>query len=128
MKLQRILHIDDDSLILGLAKVCLEKIDGVNVRSFDAVEDALPAALEDLPDLVLLDLNLAHGKMDGIDALREISRAPALAHISVILMTGEQDAQSLPQSGNIIGVIHKPFAPKKLAADVVALWDAHKGK
>lgn len=121
MKLTKIIHIDDDSLILGLAKVCLKKIEGIEIKSFSSAEEALPVTLEFKPDLVLLDLNLTPEKMSGIETLERIAQYPDIADTAVILMTGENNVQ-LPSGKNIIGLIQKPFQPQSLVNEVTALW------
>jgi EAL domain-containing protein (putative c-di-GMP-specific phosphodiesterase class I)/ActR/RegA family two-component response regulator len=119
MGVSRILVVDDDPTVRGLVGLTLA-LEGIEVA---AVDDG-PAALAHLRrhhvDVVLLD-RLMPG-MDGLEVLAEIRADPALADVSVVLITGV-DGTAGAVEGLDTGAddyIVKPFAPDELAARVRA--------
>ncbi|HEY3491239.1 MAG TPA: sigma-54 dependent transcriptional regulator [Candidatus Deferrimicrobiaceae bacterium] len=78
---------DEDSIRSGLTAVLKGKY---RTSGFPTAEDALAAAKEEIPDLVLLDLGLPG--MSGIDALRELKSISP--DIQVIVITAYEDVRS----------------------------------
>ena len=64
-------------------------LDGEEALQF--VEDHRMGLREPNPCVILLDLHLP--KYDGIEVLRQIKRAPVLAHVHVVVMTSLASAQ-----------------------------------
>ncbi|MCK5148994.1 response regulator [bacterium] len=80
----KILIVEDEVMIAQCLKMDLED-EGYEVCSFvGSGEEAIIEVREKNPDIILMDINLA-GKMDGIDAAREIID---YKDIPIILMTG----------------------------------------
>ena len=79
-------------------------------------EDALYKAAEHLPDLVLMDINLA-GKIDGITATKFIT---AIFHIPVIFLSGQDDETTLERAtmAEPASFIIKPFNAKDLYSNI----------
>lgn len=81
----RVLVIDDEAGYLALLKIALEENHFEGLTASSAVE-ALKIALEEVPDLILLDLVMPD--MSGIGLLRQLKRIPKLSLIPVIVLTG----------------------------------------
>ena len=73
MKKIKIMVVDDDKDFLYLIQQTLGKEADFDVCSLcSSKKGALPAALTDSPDLVLMDLNLESTWMDGVETARAI--------------------------------------------------------
>jgi CheY-like chemotaxis protein len=108
---KRILVVEDDALTRGAIKMLLEW-EGYQVHCAADGEEALGLLLRGLrPALILLDV-----RMPGCDGcgFREEQRAdPDLAHIPVVVISGEE-APALDAAGHV----RKPFQPADLLEQV----------
>ncbi len=71
------------------------------------------------PDLILLDLGLPD--IPGDEVLRRLKREPATAHIPVVVVSGEPDAENrVPRSGaaGAVAILQKPLLGSELCAVV----------
>lgn len=83
-KKNRILIVEDEILISLMLKNDLE-LNGFIISSLVATgEDAVKKAINDQPDVILMDIRLS-GKIDGIDAAKQILKNK---YIPIIFMTG----------------------------------------
>jgi signal transduction histidine kinase/DNA-binding response OmpR family regulator len=88
------------------------------VTATDGLE-ALNKVRDELPDLVLLDVNMPN--KDGFSVLGEIRADPAVAHIPVIILTAARLDPSDVQSGLNLGAddyVTKPFDRHELMARI----------
>lgn len=81
---KKLLLVEDDD---GLANVYLTRLEaeGFKVRRVPNGEDALAAAIEFKPDLVLLDAMMP--KVSGFDVLDILRNTPETANVKVIMLT-----------------------------------------
>ncbi len=80
---------------------------------------ALNKARDEMPDLILLDVNMPN--KDGFTVLEEIRSDPAVAHIPVIILTAARLDPSDVQSGLNLGAddyVTKPFDRHELMARI----------
>ena len=78
---------------------------------------ALDTAIQLLPDLILLDVQMPG--MNGFDVLRELRRNPATVSIPTIVVTAKAKQSSDVEQGLDLGAddyIYKPFDPRELLA------------
>jgi len=88
------------------------------VTAVDGV-DALTKIRAELPDLILLDVNMPH--KDGFTVLEEVRADPATEHIPVIILTAARSDSSDVQSGLNLGAddyVTKPFDRHELMARI----------
>jgi DNA-binding response OmpR family regulator len=115
-----ILAADDDDDILQLIVFRLER-SGYTVLQARDGEEALALALENRPDLAVLDVQMP--KMDGFELTRRLRAEPATSRIPIIVLTARvQDADV--QEGFDAGAddyLRKPFSPQELRARVQAI-------
>jgi len=81
--------------------------------------DALEKARSEMPDLILMDVNMP--RMDGFAALRAIRSDPAIQHIPVIILTAARLGPADIQSGLEMGAddyMSKPFDRHELFARI----------
>jgi DNA-binding response OmpR family regulator len=96
---KKILFVEDDD---GLAQVYLTRLDaeGFQTKRVPNGEDALAAALEFKPDLILLDAMMP--QVSGFDVLDILRNTPETTNIKVIMLTAlsqETDKQKAQQLG-----------------------------
>ncbi len=109
----RILIIDDDDIILEMASVVLGKAGMVCLTAKDGGE-GLKAARRERPDLIVIDLNMPI--INGTQAITLLNKSDMTAHIPVIMLTGNTEAESVQQclSLGVDDYIIKPFIPEDL--------------
>jgi len=125
-----ILIIDDDSALRALIRRALTR-EGWQVHDADNAEAGLRLASERTPDLVLCDVQMP-GK-DGFDFLSELRRRPALAHVPVILMTGDETLRDLNGQRQAMDLgaddfLTKPFSVEKLIQAVRVRLERQRGQ
>lgn len=84
-----VLVVDDDPDTVSVMREILEE-EGHTVLSARNGREGLQLALESLPDLVLLDLNMP--EMDGRAFLAAIAKSPTLSDVKVVVLSGASDA------------------------------------
>jgi DNA-binding response OmpR family regulator len=81
---KKILLVEDDTALAAVYKSRLE-LEGFEIREVNNGEEALSAAIEFKPDLVLLDAMMP--KISGFDVLDILRNTPDTAGIRVIMLT-----------------------------------------
>ncbi|MDR0955628.1 MAG: response regulator [Candidatus Nomurabacteria bacterium] len=81
---KRILLVEDDLALAGVYQQRLT-LEGFDVRHVANGEDALSAAVEFKPDLILLDVMMP--KVNGFDVLDILRNTPATMNARVIMLT-----------------------------------------
>ncbi|GAA0735228.1 response regulator [Sphingomonas japonica] len=114
----RILYVDDEDDIREVAALALELDPGLAVRTCESGTDALAAAADWQPDLILLDVMMPH--MDGPTTLARLRDTPATAGIPVVFITARTQASEVEQFKALgaLGVLAKPFDPMTLSATI----------
>ena len=112
-----VLVVDDEVKILRLARDYLEHA-GFAVLITETGSDALAAARQERPDLIVLDLGLPD--LDGLDVTRALRKE---TNVPIIMLTARGD-----ESDKLVGLelgaddyLTKPFSPKELVARVRAV-------
>lgn len=89
-RLKRILLVEDDNSLASVYTTRLQA-EGFDARRVPNGEEALAAAIEYQPDLILLDVMMP--KVSGFDVLDILRSTPETANIKVIMLTAlSQDA------------------------------------
>lgn len=81
---KKILLVEDDTALAAVYRSRLE-LEGFEIREVNNGEDALSAAIEFKPDLVLLDAMMP--KISGFDVLDILRNTAATANIRVVMLT-----------------------------------------
>jgi diguanylate cyclase (GGDEF)-like protein len=81
-----ILVVDDDSKILEFLSTILKK-EGYHVSSATEGVEGLRMAVEQLPDLIIIDLMMP--KVSGFDVIREIKKHPEAKEIPILVLTAK---------------------------------------
>lgn len=122
-KPKKILLVEDDD---ALASVYLTRLqaEGFDVRRVPNGEDALAAALEYKPDLILLDVMMP--KVSGFDVLDILRNTPETANLKVIMLTALSQ-ESDKQRAESLGVDDYLVKSQVVIADVVDRIKTHLG-
>ncbi len=117
---QRVLVVDDEADITALVAYHLAK-DGYRVSTASSGRDALRAAREERPDLIVLDLMLPG--LSGYDVLAELRGHEETKDVGVIVLTARKDEPDRIK-GLSLGAddyLPKPFSPQELVLRVRAV-------
>jgi DNA-binding response OmpR family regulator len=118
----RVLVADDERDMLELVAFRLERSGYEIVRANDG-EEALRFALEQRPDLAVLDVMMP--KLNGYDVTREIRRHEQTRTMPVILLTARAQEADVTRGfeAGADDYLKKPFSPQELGARVQAILD-----
>lgn len=116
----RVLVVDDEPDILSILVYQLSR-EGFRVSTAVNGQSAIATAVEELPDIVILDLMLPG--IDGYEVLARLRQNERTASIPVILLTARREEEERIR-GFEIGAddyVTKPFSPRELIFRVKAL-------
>jgi CheY-like chemotaxis protein len=114
----RILYVDDEPDIREVVDISLGLNPSFEVRACASGAEAVVAAAEWLPFLILLDVMMPG--MDGPATLAQLRRNPQTSTIPVVFMTARAQTREVEHfiALGAQGVISKPFDPMTLAFQV----------
>lgn len=92
----KILVVDDSKLVTDIVKMRLE-IYGYSVRIAYNGEAALAAINDEVPDLMVLDVQMPG--MDGYEVCRRLRDDPMLDDLRIIMLTSSDDKQAAFEAG-----------------------------
>jgi len=117
---ERVLVVDDEADIVALVAYHLVKA-GYRVSTASSGPDAIAAARQERPALVVLDLMLPGAS--GYDVLEQLRTQPATREIAVLMLTARREEQDRIR-GLSLGAddyLTKPFSPQELVLRVGAI-------
>ena len=88
----RILVVDDNAMNLDILQTRLA-VHGYEILTAADGEEALAAAREHLPDLILLDIMMP--KLDGIEVCRRLKADASLPFMPIIMVTAKADSKDI---------------------------------
>ena len=123
----RVMYVDDEPDIRTIVEFALEDEPGMALQICSSGAQALEAALQFLPDIVLLDVMMPG--MDGPTTLQHLKVLPELANTRFAFVTAKVQPQEVAQfkAMGATAVIAKPFDPMALADQVWAIRDRSDG-
>jgi two-component system cell cycle response regulator DivK len=110
MSAKTILYVEDNELNRKIVRDLLRRTAYRLIEATDG-ESGIATALEERPDLILMDLQLP--KVSGIDAVRALRNAPATADTPIIAITSfalSGDQQKAKEAG-ASAYLAKPYSP-----------------
>jgi CheY-like chemotaxis protein len=114
----RVLYVDDEPDIREVVELALGLDPSLWVRSCSSGTQALAAAADWSPDIILCDVVMPG--LNGPETLARLRACPQTADIPFVFMTSRVQARELEQFKSLgaAGVIVKPFDPMTLADSV----------
>ncbi len=112
-----ILIVDDDDISLSILESVLSEDGYATIKATSGLE-ALQVVKESAPQLILLDINMPG--INGYEVCRQLKADAKTAYIPVIVITSNQDEDSICQSfeAGAQDYIHKPVRPIELLSRV----------
>ena len=121
----RVLVVEDSAVIQRLVAVCLRPA-GVVVETRDDGPAGLQAALENPPDLLILDVGLP--RLDGWDVLARIRGDARTRNLKVLVLTAhaQEETKERADRGGADAFVTKPFRPEELRRAAMTLLGIHQ--
>lgn len=115
MKSKKILVVDDADVFRHLEAAQLKMLGHRVIEAKNGAE-AVRLALEELPDLILLDVQMP--VMDGMQALAFLTKDERTAKIPIVVITtiGREKDEEIIRRGGASGFLTKPLQPGQLTA------------
>jgi DNA-binding response OmpR family regulator len=120
---KKILLVEDDESLSAVYRSRLE-LEGFEVQEVKNGEDALSAAVQFRPDLILLDVMMP--KISGFDVLDILRNTPATANIRVIMLTALSQPKD-KEKAESLGVDDYLVKSQVVISDVVERIRHHLG-
>jgi len=112
-----ILYVEDNEFNRKIVRQLLAQT-RYRLREAPDGESGVRAAQEELPDLILMDVQLP--KMSGLDATRQLRADPRTARVPIIVITSyalSGDEQKARDAG-ATAYIAKPYSPRDLLSKI----------
>ncbi len=123
--MERILIIEDESLVVMDLTLSLSKFGYEVVGSASNYQDAITITKEKKPDLILMDICL-NGNIDGIETAKEINRFYDIPIIYLTALSGSNELDRALKT-NPSAYLVKPFSTQSLKAAIeIALKKSEK--
>jgi CheY-like chemotaxis protein len=112
MEVKNVLIVEDEMIIALLIERMVKSLGHKVVGKISTGEDAISAAVEKDPDIILMDIRL-QGEMDGIDAILRIHEQK---NIPVIYISGNTDTahQEKIEKTDYLEFLSKPITISEL--------------
>lgn len=116
----RVLVVEDSTVIQRLISVCLRPA-GIEVDTRDDGPTGLESALENPPDLLILDVGLP--RMDGWEVLDQIRSDDRTRELKVLVLTAhaQEETRERADRGGADAFLTKPFRPDDLRSVALGL-------
>ena len=121
----RIIAIEDSPALQRLLAITMRGTD-IEIEAFLLGAPGLEAAIENPPDLIILDLGLPD--MPGWEILERLRSEPSTANVPIVVATGETRSVVIGRLSDLNGVmLEKPYTGAVLRATVRVLLEAPTG-
>ena len=117
MRDRTVLHIEDNEYNRKIVRQLLSRTPYRLLEAADG-EEGLAVAQRELPDLILMDVQLP--KLSGLDATRQIRAEPETAKIPIIVVTSfalsGDDKKAMDAGAS--AYLAKPYSPRQLLEEI----------
>lgn len=111
--MKTILYVEDNEFNRKIVRDLLGRSSYRLIEATDG-EAGVAAALEVLPDLIIMDIQLP--RLSGLEATRQLRAEPRTAHIPIIAMTSFALAgdEEKARAAGAVAYLSKPYSPREL--------------
>jgi CheY-like chemotaxis protein len=111
-----VLYIDDSEDNILVVQRLLKRSTNIQLRTARTGRDGIRAAIDDQPDLILLDNRLPD--TNGEQVLRQLAATPAAAAIPVVILSGDSGQVTVKEllAAGAVDFLAKPFDLHQLLA------------
>jgi two-component system cell cycle response regulator DivK len=115
MSSKTILYVEDNEFNLKIVRQLLSRTSYRLIEAVDG-EQGVATALRELPDLILMDIQLP--KLSGLDATRMLRGDPKTAQVPIIVVTSFalSGDDKKAQDAGASAYLSKPYSPRELLA------------
>jgi DNA-binding response OmpR family regulator len=105
-----VLLVEDDIAVRGLFAETLETA-GLSVRTIPLAAHIFDALREGLPDVIVLDLGMPHGSLQGMEVLARLREIDAWREIPVIILSAFGDVvnRDVTRRLGVASILGKPL-------------------
>jgi CheY-like chemotaxis protein len=125
MTKKKILVVDDEGSMTRMLKRNLEATNHYSVRAENSSTAAVAAAIEFLPDLILMDVMMPG--MDGGDVAAKLKEDKRVSHIPIVFLSAIVKKEETQPTGSNIGGVTFLAKPVKLE-DLITCIENHLAK
>ena len=119
----RIIAIEDSPALQRLLAITMRDT-GIDVEAFLLGAPGLEAAIEDPPDLIVLDLGLPD--MSGWEILERLRSEPSTVDVPIVVATGESRSVVIKRLSELNAVmLEKPYTGAVVRATIRVLVEAN---
>jgi len=119
----RIIAIEDSPALQRLLAITMRDT-GIDVEAFLLGAPGLEAAIEDPPDLIVLDLGLPD--MPGWEILERLRSEPSTVNVPIVVATGESRSVVIKRLSELNAVmLEKPYTGAVLRATIRVLVEGN---
>lgn len=118
MNKTKFLVVEDETIVALEIKSALTKMGYKVTASVTNYDDAILSVRQELPDMIIMDINL-HNSKDGIETAKYIHKN--ILYIPIIYLTAYSDDLTLARAAftNPVGYLLKPFKREELKTTIV---------
>jgi len=125
---RKVLVVEDDDFLLEMYSTKLE-LEGFKVYNATNGIQGLKVAQREIPDLILLDLNLP--EMDGFEVLEHLKSSPDTKNVLVVVLTNYSQKDHIDRCLDLGAddyLIKAHFVPSEVISKIKKLLDAREAQ
>jgi DNA-binding response OmpR family regulator len=105
-----VLLVEDDAAVRGLFTDTLEAA-GLSVRAIPLAAHIFDALREAVPDVIVLDLGMPHGSLQGMEVLARLREVDAWRNVPVVILSAFGDVvnRDVTRRLGVASVLGKPL-------------------
>lgn len=112
--MKKILIVDDSSYMRMFVRKIIQKKGTFMILEASGKDDAIEIFKNEMPEIVILDLNMSEVRKDGIDVLTEIMNINSEAVVIIISAVGYEDVKDECIALGAKSYLKKPFETEEL--------------